>query len=154
MDEKHSLRRKKKKKNWPQVYPKSLKSPVVYILKFKRLSLTPKHTPPPILLFYSLNFSLNMAPISPTVSDNTHFLSYFSHVCVLRTSLLTFSLIESPTYLSSVNLMSLNFYGSLSLEGRINHSLICELKVLYKHICLSTYHIMAWLICLWVFLSH
>lgn len=95
-----------------------------------------------------------MAPISPTVSDNTHFLSYFSHVCVLRTSLLAFSLIESPTYLSSVNLMSLNFYGSLSLEGRINHSLICELKVLYKHICLSTYHIMAWLTCLWVFLSH
>lgn len=115
MDEKHSLRQKKKNKKtktWLQVYPKSLKSPVVYILKFKRLSLTPKRTPPPILLFYSLNLSLNMAAISPTVSDNTHILSYFSHVCVLRTSLLTFSLIESPTYLSSVNLMSLNFYGS------------------------------------------
>lgn len=106
------LKTKKKKKNWPQVYPKSLKSPVVCILKFKWLSLTPKHTPPPILLFYPLNLSLNMAPISPTVSNNTHILSYFSHVCVLRTSLLAFSLIESPTYLSSVNLMSLNFYGS------------------------------------------
>lgn len=153
--------KKIKTKIWSQHFltPKFLEVPIASLLIIvKLLSLIPKSLPTSDPQAFPLILSLNVTRISP-ISYIPHILWYFSHLYVfftlLRTALLTFSRVGPPTYLSSFNSMSFNFYGfSLSLEGRINHSLICEPKEVYEHICLSTYHIMVCLKCLWIFLSH
>lgn len=98
----------------PQFFNKFLF--IACILKVKLLCLTPKfHSTPNPRLFPQTLYS-NITPISPTISYIPYiFFPYFRHLCVrftlLRIARLSFSLVESPTYLSSFNSMSFNFYG-------------------------------------------